>query len=319
MSEEKIKKQIYDGIKRIYKNRKHRFVPGKTKIRYAGQVIDEKEIIAMVDSALGDWFGLGKHGDEFCSNFSKYLGSKYAILANSGSSANLLAVSALTSGQFSGRLNKGDEVITPAATFPTTVNPIVQNGLVPVFVDVELGTYNSNPGLIRDAISDKTKAIMIPHTLGNPNEMDAIMEIAEDKNLIVIEDSCDALGSKYKNKLCGTFGKMGTFSFYPAHHMTMGEGGAVVTNNAELKTIMQSIRDWGRACFCDWNETNPNGACKKRFDFEVDGMQYDHRYVYSNIGYNLKPLDLQAAIGVEQLKKTSRLHKKEREELQDAA
>ncbi len=305
MIEEEIRKKINNEIKNFFEFKKNKTKPliGKNYIQYAAAVYDENEIISIVNSLLDGWFGLGKNAEKFEIEFSNFLNSKYTILTNSGSSANLLSITALMQHQIENRLKKGDEVITAAVTFPTTFNPIIQNNLKPVLIDVDSDTYNINSEKIREAISHKTRLIMVPHTLGNPNEMDTIMEIAEDYNIFVIEDACDALGSKYKGKMCGTFGDMGTFSFYPAHHMTMGEGGAIVTNNPELKIILESLRDWGRACFCKWNEKNPNGACGRRFDFKIDNISYDHRYVYTNIGYNLKPLDFQAAMGIEQLKK----------------
>jgi len=305
MKEEEIRKKINDDIKKFFefKKNKTKSPPGSTKIQYSGAIYDENEIVSIINTLLDGWFGLGKNAEKFENEFSKFLNVKNTIITNSGSSANLLSITALTQRQTNDKLKKGDEVITPSVTFPTTFNPIIQNNLIPVLIDVDLGTYNINPEKIENAISDKTKLIMIPHTLGNPNQMDTIMEIAEDHHLFVIEDACDALGSEYKGKMCGTFGDIGTFSFYPAHHMTMGEGGAIVTDNTEIKTIVRSLRDWGRACFCKWNEKNSGGACGRRFDFKINGISYDHRYIYTNIGYNLKPLDLQAAMGIEQLKK----------------
>lgn len=304
MKTEKIKQEIFEKIKEFYKlNHKQKFLPGKSKVPYAGRVYNEKEIIAMVDSVLDFWLTMGKYGEKFEKQFSEYLKIKHTTLTNSGSSANLLAVSSLCSQQIENKLNPGDEVITPACTFPTTLNPIIQNGLIPVFVDVKLGTYNIDTQKIEEAITNKTKLIMMPHTLGNPCEMDKITEIAKKYDLYVIEDVCDALGSKYDGKFLGTFGDIATFSFYPAHHITLGEGGALATNNGKLAKTIVSLRDWGRACFCKWNEKNLNGACHKRFDFKINGEYYDHRYIYENIGYNLKPLDPQPAMGLEQLKK----------------
>lgn len=304
METENIKKEIFEKIKELYQLRhKKRFIPNESKVPYAGRVYDEKEMIAMVDAVLDFWLTLGEYGEKFEKQFSEYLGVKHTILTNSGSSANLLAVSSLCSQQIKNRLNKGDEVMTPACTFPTTLNPIIQNGLKPVFIDVELSTLNISPEKLEEAITKKTKLIMIPHTLGNPCEIDKIMELAKEHNLYVIEDTCDALGSKYDGKFLGTFGDLATFSFYPAHHITLGEGGAVTTNDDNLTKTVISLRDWGRACFCKWNEKNPNGACSKRFDFKIDEVPYDHRYIYENIGYNLKPLDIQPAMGLEQLKK----------------
>ena len=253
----------------------------------------------------------------FEKEFAAFLGTKYCLLTNSGSSANLLAVSTLTSPLLmQRRLKPGDEVITSACGFPTTVNPIIQNNLVPVFVDVELGTYNIRPKDIEEAISKKSKAIFIAHTLGNPADMGEIMKIARKHNLWVIEDSCDALGTLYRNKYVGNFGHISTFSFYPAHHITMGEGGAVVTNDALLRRIIMSFRDWGRNCWC---EPGADNTCKKRFIQKFGDLPfgYDHKYVYSHIGYNLKVTDMQAAVGCEQLKKLSGFIKARRANFQD--
>jgi len=302
--ERKPRDVIREEVKKIFSESSNEFSPGEDRIQYSGHVIDENEIMAIIDSILDGWFGIGKNAEAFNKNLCEYIGCGHSLLTNSGSSANLLAVSALVSDSKDKRIEKGDEAIIPAgATFPTTLNPIIQNGIKPVFVDVELGYYNTTPEKIKAALTDKTRLIMIPHTLGNPNEMEKIMKITDDNDLYVIEDSCDSLGSKYKGKMCGTFGDMGTLSFYPAHHMTIGEGGAVITDDSELERILVSLRDWGRDCHCKWNETSPKGSCGKRFDFKIDGIEYDHRYVYSNIGYNLKPLDLQAAMGIEQMKK----------------
>jgi CDP-6-deoxy-D-xylo-4-hexulose-3-dehydrase len=307
MDKNELKKNIFNNIKEYYglvhKEKREKFIPRETRIQFGGRVFDENEMISATDSILDFWLTLGDYDKKFREEFSKYLDIEYVTLVNSGSSANLLAVACLRSHQLKNRIKEGEEVITVATTFPTTLNPIIQNNLVPVFIDCELGTYNLDPSILEKAISKKTRAIFIPHTLGNPNDMDAILDIAEKYNLFVIEDSCDALDSKYDNKQCGTLGHIGTFSFYPAHNITMGEGGALVTNNKELSRIIKSLRDWGRACYCNANESNPLGACKNRFGFKIDDIEYDHRYIYSNIGYNLKPLDIQAAIGLEQLKK----------------
>ncbi len=276
------------------------FVPGKSKINYAGRVLSEDDMANLVDSSLDMWLTLDRYGRQFETGLSSFIGSKNALLVNSGSSANLVAASSLCSPLVPGCLKPGDEVITPAATFPTTLNPILQNNLVPVFADVELGTYNINPALLEKCISEKTRAIMIPHTLGNPNDMGAVMELVEKRKLFLIEDACDALGTKWGGRYVGTFGDFGTLSFYPAHHITMGEGGAVITNSAQLSKVAESIRDWGRACWCSPGESN---TCGMRFKFKLGGVPFDHKYMYSHIGYNLKPTDLQAAIGVAQLKK----------------
>jgi CDP-6-deoxy-D-xylo-4-hexulose-3-dehydrase len=311
MNESQLKNEIFSRIKEIYKIRKAemKFVPGKTKIHYSGRVYDEEEMIAVTDAVLDFYLTFGERGLNFEREFAKFNGAKHAILVNSGSSANLIAVSTLCSKNLKNHLEPVDEVITPAVTFPTTINPIIQNGLVPVFVDVELGTYNINIESMKEAATEKTKAIFVPHTLGNPADMKELMAFAKKKNLFVIEDACDALGSKFDDKLCGTFGDMGTFSFYPAHHITMGEGGAVITNDDNMAKIARSIRDWGRDCFCKTGETNSNGACGNRFNFRIDGLAYDHKYIYSNIGYNLKALDIQAAMGLVQLKKIPQFEK----------
>ena len=281
------------------------FRPGETRIPYAGRVFDERDMKAMVKAVLDFWLTLGPYGDEFEGKLKSFLGVSNALLVNSGSSANLLAVSALCSKELEDHLRSGDEVITPAVTFPTTVAPLLQNNLVPVFVDCELGTYNVDPMLLEGAVSDRTRAIFLPHTLGNPCDMEAIMSFARDHHVFVIEDMCDALGSRYRGRCVGTFGEFGTLSFYPAHHITCGEGGAVITNSEGLAGIARSIRDWGRACYCTHGTTNPLGACGRRFDFEIPGMPgtYDHRYTYTNIGYNFKPTDIQAALGSAQMDK----------------
>lgn len=305
--EEEIKKEIMGKVEELYRLRKSResSSPGDTRINYAGRVFDEMEMKAAVDSVLDFRFTLGPKGKEFCEKFSKFMGMRYCLVTNSGSSSNLIAVAVLTSSNIKLPLKPGDEVITPAMTFPTTLNPIIQYHLIPVFIDIEEDTYNIDASKIENAISDNTRAIMVPHTLGNPAEMDKIIQISKEYHLYVIEDTCDALGSRYDGRLCGTFGDISTCSFYAAHHMTMGEGGAVLTNNLELYKTALSIRDWGRACFCMTGEEKPDGACGHRFDFRFPGMPdgYDHKYIYSNIGYNLKPLDMQCAIGIEQLKK----------------
>ena len=309
MREEELKKEIFDKIIEYYNLNKAKtaFVPGETKVHFAGRVYDHKEMVTMVDAVLEFWLTLGRYNNLFNASLSTFLGVKNVILANSGSSANLLAVSALKSDGLENPIKDGDEIITPATTFPTTLSPIIQNNLVPVFMDVELGTYNIDASELQNAVSDRTKAVFLPHTLGNPNEMDVIMEFAEENGLYVIEDACDALGSRYDGKYLGTFGDMGTFSFYPAHHITMGEGGAVVTNDDLLSPILHSICNWGRACTCPECVLvkDPNAKCAQRFSYKTEDLpdDYDKKYVYTNIGYNLKPTDVQAALGFEQLKK----------------
>lgn len=280
-----------------------RFIPGKSWVRYAGRVFDENEYLTLTDAVLDGWITAGRFSEEFEFQLAKFLGVYSALLVNSGSSANLVAFSSLTSPSLGGkRINRDDEVITVAAGFPTTVNPIVQNGAIPVFVDIEEGTYNINVDQIGEAITHRTKAIMIAHTLGNPFDVARISRIAKDNDLYLIEDNCDALGSRFGGKLTGTFGDLSTLSFYPAHHITMGEGGAVSTSNPKLERIARSFRDWGRDCYC---ETGASDSCGMRFTqkFGELPLGYDHKYVYSHIGYNLKATDLQAAIGVAQLKK----------------
>ena len=272
-------------------------------VRYAGRVFDEQEMVALVDSSLDFWLTAGRYTEEFEASFADFVGTDYAMFVNSGSSANLLAFRALTSPLLGEkRLRAGDEVITVAAGFPTTVNPIITANMVPVFVDVDLETYNINIAQVKAAITPKTRAIFVAHTLGNPFNLDAVMELVKTHNLFLVEDCCDALGSTYKGKHVGTFGHIATCSFYPAHHITTGEGGMVFTNNTILARAAASFRDWGRDCYCKGGENN---TCGKRFTGQYGTLPYgyDHKFVYSHIGYNLKVTDMQAAIGVEQLKK----------------
>lgn len=278
------------------------FVPGKTQVRYAGRVFDEKELSSAVDAVLDFWLTAGRFTKEFEEGLAEYLQIEHTMLVNSGSSANLLALAALTSDLLGRRLKPGDEVVTAAAGFPTTVNPIIQNGMIPVFVDVELGTYNVRPEDVEDAIGRKTRAIFVAHTLGNPCDLDAISEITKEHELFLIEDCCDALGSMYKGRNVGAFGQISTFSFYPAHHITLGEGGAVATDDETIARAVRSLRDWGRDCYCN---SGQNNRCGRRFSEQHGSLPhgYDHKYVYSHIGYNMKATDIQAAIGVEQLRK----------------
>lgn len=309
ISENEAKKQILEEVKEYcekYHNVKKEFKEGD-RISYASRVYDSEEMVNLVDSALEFWLTSGRYTKQFEENFAKYLGVKYCSLVNSGSSANLLAFMALTSPLLGERrIKRGDEVITVAAGFPTTVAPIIQYGAVPVFVDVTIPEYNIDVNILKEALSDKTKAIMIAHTLGNPFDLGKIKEFCNKHNLWLIEDNCDALGSTYtidgKEKLTGTIGDIGTSSFYPPHHMTMGEGGAVYTDNVLLNKIIRSFRDWGRDCSCPSGIDN---LCSHRFDKQYGKLPvgYDHKYVYSHFGYNLKATDMQAAIGVAQLKK----------------
>ena len=269
----------------------------------SGKLLDEEDLMHMIDASLDMWLTAGRFNDQFEKDLAQFLGVKYALSTNSGSSANLLALSALTSYKLGDRrLKKGDEVISVAAGFPTTVNPIIQQGLVPVFVDCEIGTYNINASQIEAALSHKTKAIFVAHTLGNMFDMDAVLALCKKHNLWLIEDSCDALGAEWNGKKAGTIGHIGTFSFYPAHHLTMGEGGAVVTNDPQLYRIILSFRDWGRDCWC---KPGVDNTCKNRFNMQLGRLPfgYDHKYTYSHIGFNLKITDWQAAIGVSQVKK----------------
>lgn len=298
-------KLYYNTI--LNKKRNFKYLPA------SGKLLGFEEMANMIDATLDMWLTAGRFNDTFETEFAKYLGVKYALTTNSGSSANLLAISALTSHKLGERrLKKGDEVITVAAGFPTTVNPIVQNGLVPVFVDCEIDTYNIDVTKIEQAVSDNTRAIFIAHTLGNPFELNKIKEIADKYGLWIIEDSCDALGAEYEGQKAGTIGHIGTYSFYPAHHITMGEGGAVVTNDKELYRILMSFRDWGRDCFC---KPGKDDTCKRRFQMQLGNLPYgyDHKYTYSHTGYNLKITDWQAACGVAQLRKLPDFLKKRSE------
>lgn len=279
------------------------FVPGETSLRYAGRVFDHHEVENLVDSSLDFWLTAGRYAEQFEKRFAKRFGLRHCLLVNSGSSANLVAFSALTSPDLGERrLLRGDEVITVASGFPTTVNPIIQNGCVPVFVDVHIPTYNIDVTALEAALSDRTRAVMVAHTLGNPFDLKAVRAFCDEHGLWLVEDCCDALGSTFEGRHVGTFGDFATVSFYPAHHMTMGEGGAVLTNTGRLKVIAESFRDWGRACWCAPGDEN---TCGKRFGHQLGDLPfgYDHKYAYSHVGYNLKVTDMQAAVGVAQLDK----------------
>ncbi|HSW98149.1 MAG TPA: lipopolysaccharide biosynthesis protein RfbH [Candidatus Saccharimonadales bacterium] len=297
-------KSIHKAISQYMAIDQPEFIPGKSLVRYAGAVYGSEELNSMVDVMLKGWFGLGEAGEQLEKELAEYMGAKHAYLTNSGSSADLLAVASLMSYQFTEHLNPGDEVITPACTFPAVVAALVHNGLKPVFVDVDLHTLNPKAEDIEKAIGKKTKMIFLVHTLGNPNDMDPIMEIANRNNLLVLEDNCDALGSTYNGKKTGSFGILSAESFYPAHHMTTaGEGGAVFINNLRLKRIVQSIREWGRSCWCGASGGGTNGVCGVRFNYNIDGIPYDHKYIFSHIGYNIKPVEIQAAMGLVQIKR----------------
>jgi CDP-6-deoxy-D-xylo-4-hexulose-3-dehydrase len=280
------------------------FVPGETRVNYGGRVYDERELTNAVEAVLDFWLTTGPRVEAFEEGLARFLGVHHVLVVNSGSSANLVAMTALCSRRQKRPLEPGDEVITAAVGFPTTVAPIVQNRLVPVFVDCELGTYNLDPGQLEPALSERTRAIFLAHTLGNPVEMEPVMAFARAHGLYVVEDICDALGTAYDGRLVGTFGDMGTLSFYPAHHITTGEGGAVVTDDPDLARIAQSVRDWGRDCRCRY-DSPPTGACGRRFEWEIPGLDepYDHRYLFVEVGYNLKMTEVPAAIGLAQLGK----------------
>ena len=306
-----LKNSIFKLVKK-YSNlefKKRKFIPGKTTIPPTGKVIGNLELQNMVEASLDGWLTAGRFNKEFEKKLAQFIGVRQLITVNSGSSANLIAFSTLTSPKLKEKAIKPtDEVITVAAGFPTTINPIVQFGAVPVFVDVKIPTYNIDETLIEEAITSKTKAIMIAHTLGNPFNLKAVKSICEKNNLWLIEDSCDALGSTYDGKMVGTFGDMATLSFYPAHHITMGEGGAVFTNSLRLKMIAQSFRDWGRDCFCEPGKEN---TCNKRFDWKLGDLPkgYDHKYIYSHTGYNMKITDMQAACGLAQIDRVQKFIK----------
>lgn len=303
---EHLREEIIDKVRDYYDiefARRPAFEPHTTRIAYGGRVFDECEMVNLVDASLDFWLTYGRFSNQFERNLADFLGVHHAYLVNSGSSANLLAFAALTSERLGKRrIVRGDEVITVAAGFPTTISPVVQFGAVPVFVDVVLGTCNIDVTQLEAALSPRTKAVMLAHTLGNPFDIDAVKKFCETNELWLIEDNCDALGSEYRGRRTGSFGDIGTSSFYPPHHMTMGEGGAVYTDNDELAAILLSMRDWGRDCSCPSGKDN---YCGRRFaqKFGTLPMGYDHKYVYSEWGYNLKATDMQAAIGVAQLAK----------------
>ncbi|HEX4413229.1 MAG TPA: lipopolysaccharide biosynthesis protein RfbH [Lacipirellulaceae bacterium] len=302
---EELRQQILELTRAYHAARwpEKKFVAGESGVPVSGRVFDDDELACLVDSSLDFWLTSGRYAAQFETDFATTMGLRFALLVNSGSSANLIAFSVLMDHSLEDRrLRPGDEVITVAAGFPTTVNPIIQNGCVPVFVDIELGTYNIDVSALEAALSPKTRAIMIAHTLGNPFNLGAVVAFAKKHNLWLIEDCCDAIGATYEGQKVGTFGDIATCSFYPAHHITMGEGGAVLVNSPRLKKIAESLRDWGRDCWC---ETGKDDTCGKRFGWQLGSLPfgYDHKYTYSRIGYNLKATDMQAAIGVAQLKK----------------
>jgi CDP-4-dehydro-6-deoxyglucose reductase, E1 len=302
---QEIRARILAEVREYYKAAwpEEPFVPGKTPVSYAGRMFDDDELMHLVDASLDFWLTSGRYAEQFERTLARFVGARSAILCNSGSSANLIALSALTSPKLKERrLRPDDEVITVAAGFPTTVNPIVQNRLVPVFLDIEIPTYCVDVQYLEEAVGPRTRAIMLAHTLGNPFDLDRVIDVARRHGLWIIEDNCDALGSTYRGQMTGTFGEMSTVSFYPAHHITMGEGGCVMINAPKLKTIAESFRDWGRDCWCDPGKEN---TCGMRFECQRGELPYgyDHKFTYAHIGYNLKLTDMQAAIGVAQIKK----------------
>jgi CDP-6-deoxy-D-xylo-4-hexulose-3-dehydrase len=300
-----LRKQVLDMVIQFAKHslEPQEFKPGESQVPVSGKVLDPSDIAALVDASLDGWLTAGRFHENFERALARYVGARSALFVNSGSSANLVALSALTSPKLGKRaLKPGDEVLTVAAGFPTTVNPIIQNNLRPVLVDVNLETYDAIPEMLRQAVSSKTKAIMMAHTLGNPFDLDTVRELCEEHGLWLIEDSCDALGSTYNGKKTGSFGDTATLSFYPAHHITTGEGGAVFVKSPLVRKQAESFRDWGRDCYC---ETGHDNTCHKRFEWQLGTLPvgYDHKYIYSHIGYNLKATDMQAALGLSQLKK----------------
>jgi CDP-6-deoxy-D-xylo-4-hexulose-3-dehydrase len=290
-----------------------KFIPGESAVPVAGRVFDAADVQSLIDSSLDFWLTEGRFARQFEKEFARFFNMRHSILVNSGSSANLLALTSLTSSLLKERqLQPGDEVITVATGFPTTVNPIFQNGLVPVFLDVDIPTYNIDVSQLEAALSEKTRAVMIAHTLGNPFDLKTVTEFCKKHDLWLVEDCCDAVGALYDNRMVATFGDIATVSFYPAHHITMGEGGALLTDKPKLKKIVESFRDWGRDCWCEPGKDN---TCYKRFDWQLGNLPqgYDHKYTYSHIGYNLKATDMQAAVGVSQLKKLNGFIEKRRE------
>jgi CDP-4-dehydro-6-deoxyglucose reductase, E1 len=313
-----LRMQIVDLVRQYYKVAfpTPKFISGESHIAYAGRVFNDEELVNVVEAGLDFWLTSGRFASQFEEELGRFFGLHHSILCNSGSSANLLALSCLTSPQLGERrLKPGDEVITVACGFPTTVNPIIQNHLIPVFIDVTIPTYNVDVAQLEEALSERTRAVMLAHTLGNPFDIEGVTDFVRRHHLWLIEDCCDAVGATYKGQKVGTFGDLCTVSFYPAHHITMGEGGAVLTDSPLLNKLVTSFRDWGRDCWCDPGKDN---TCGKRFNWQLGDLPYgyDHKYVYSHIGYNLKVTDMQAAVGVAQLKKLPSFIKSRRDNFQ---
>lgn len=314
-----LRKEILELTRRYFASayEDRRFSPGEDGVPVSGRVFDERELVNLVDSSLDFWLTTGRYAEQFERSFARWFGMRECILVNSGSSANLVAVATLTSKELGDRrLKPGDEVITAAAGFPTTVNPIIQMGAIPVFIDSELTTYNANLDLLASALSEKTRAVILAHTLGNPYDARRVHDFCRKHNLWMIEDTCDAVGATWNGAQVGTFGDIATVSFYPAHHLTMGEGGAVLMRSPKLKKIAESFRDWGRDCWCAPGKDN---TCGKRFDWQLGRLPhgYDHKYTYSHIGYNLKLTDMQAAVGVAQLEKVDDFIQRRRQNARD--
>lgn len=308
----KIKQQIKFKVEKLIdlfieqQKKQKKFIPGKSLVQYAGAIFDQKELLAILKTLSGGWFGLSAQAELFEQKFSPWLGCQYGHVVNSGSSANLLALAALKSRNSPIRLKDNDEIITAACGFPTTINPIIQNGLKPVFVDIEIGSYNADLNLIEKAVSKRTKGLILAHTLGVPLNLNRVLEIVKKHHLFLIEDCCDALGAKFNQKVVGSLSTLATTSFYPAHHITLGEGGFVATNNKTLARIVRSLRDWGRDCYCQGRVSlTAHGACNRRFSQWLKDIpeKVDHKYIYGEIGYNLRPLELQCAMGLIQLQR----------------
>lgn len=299
-SRDKIIQEISNFFKLKEKNKK--FIPGVTYIQYSGTYYGEEEAKAFTNSFLDGWFGLGPLGEEFERRLAKTIGMGYGVLTNSGSSASLLSIAGLSSWKMNDRkLKIGEEIIVAANSFPTTVNPVIQFGLIPVFLDPDLGTYNINPNKIKEAITEKTRALYFAHTLGNPYNMHDLEKICKEHDLFLIEDNCDALGSKFDGKMTGSFGDLATHSFYPAHHLTSGEGGAVLMKSNKMQRTLKTLRDWGRGCYCSGSDQKPFGECGNRFEYKLNDIPYDHKYIFDDVGFNLKPLEFQAAMLLVQL------------------